>query len=193
MRKRNPEFFQRQLLLTNWTRQRLKGGFFGRRTEGNQKRVSKSEKKQGVSWNSNGFTLIESLIVLMVFSACAAFMPLLYEGADRTIQAAKAEKNIEWELFIIQLRNEMQMSQNWQLTETNLTYLAAGSTDVVVSISQYRDKIRRQVQGKGHEILLQNVKTASFSSKGGKVYIHVTFSNGEQEGASIYSFYKQSL
>jgi competence protein ComGF len=159
---------------------------------GTQKHVWKSEKKQGVWWNSNGFTLIESLIVLMVFSACAASMPLLYEGSDRTIQAAKAEKNIEWELFIIQLRNEMQMSQNWNLSEAKLAYSAAGSNDVIVSISQYRDKIRRQVQGQGHEVLLQNVKTASFSSKGGKVYIHVTFSNGEQEGASVFSFYKQS-
>jgi competence protein ComGF len=192
MRKRNPEFFQRPLLLTNWTSQRSKAGFFGKRTAGKQRRVWKSEKKQGVWWNSNGFTLIESLIVLMVFSACAASMPLLYEGADRIIKAAKAEKNIEWELFIIQLRNEMHMSSNWHLSETKLTYSTTGSNDVIVSISQYRDKIRRQVQGQGHEVLLQNVKTASFSSKGGKVYIHVTFSNGEQEGASMYPFYKQS-
>ncbi len=136
--------------------------------------------------------MLESLIVLTVFTACAASIPLLYDGVYRTTEVGKAEKNTEWELFIIQLRNEMQISQGWHLSGTTLQYSAVGSNDSMVSISKYNDKIRRQVNGQGHEVLLQNVKSAIFSIEGGKVYIHVTFSNGEQEGASIYPFHKEA-
>ncbi|WP_050180833.1 competence type IV pilus minor pilin ComGF [Domibacillus robiginosus] len=142
-------------------------------------------------WNSNGFTLIESLIVLMIFSAYAVSVPLLYDGAYRVIESGKAEKNTEWEIFVIQLRNEMHRASNWKTSEKTLTYSAEGSSDELVTISQYYDKIRRQVNGLGHEVLLQHVETASFSTKGGKVYIHVTFSNNEQEGTVMYPLYKE--
>ncbi len=147
--------------------------------------------KRDVWRSSNGFTLIESLIALMVFCACAASVPLLYDGAYRAVEAGKAEKNTEWELFIIQLRNEMQGSSNWHVSGTRLAYQGAASGDMLVTVSQYRNKIRRQINGQGHEVMLQDVKTASFSEKGGKMYIHVTFSNGEQEGAVMYPFYKK--
>jgi competence protein ComGF len=153
--------------------------------------VWRAEGKKGVWWNSNGFTLIESLIVLMVFSACAASFPLLYDGAYRVIESGRAEKNTEWEIFVIQLRNEMHRASHWKVSGKTLTYSVEGAGDELVTISQYYDKIRRQVNGQGHEVLLQHVKTASFSTKGGKVYIHVTFSNSEQEGAVMYPLYKE--
>ncbi|WP_169818547.1 competence type IV pilus minor pilin ComGF [Domibacillus iocasae] len=143
-------------------------------------------------WNSNGFTMLEALIVLIVFTACAASIPLLYDGAYRTIEAAKAEKNMEWELFIIQLRNEMHVSQDWHLSASRLQYSPVDLNDSIVSINKYNDKIRRQVNGQGHEIMLQNVESATFSIEGGNLYIHVTFSNGEEEGASIHSLHKEA-
>ncbi|WP_197076552.1 competence type IV pilus minor pilin ComGF [Domibacillus indicus] len=157
-----------------------------------RRHVWKREKKRGVFSNNKGFTMLEMLIALTVFTTCAFSVPLLYDSASRIIKDSKAEKMMEWELFIIQLRNDMQSSQNWQLSGPQIQYSAAGPNDSVVSISRYNDKIRRQINGKGHEVMLQDVKSASFSMEGGNVYLSVTFSNGKQEIASIYSFHNQA-
>ncbi|WP_158023565.1 competence type IV pilus minor pilin ComGF [Domibacillus antri] len=132
---------------------------------------------------------MEALIALTIFLACAASFPLLYDAGYRAIATSKAEKNIEWEIFIIQLRNELHMSKNWYISGGALYY---GEEDAKISISQYQDKLRRQINGQGHEVMLQHVKTSAFSLEGGKVYIHVTFQNGEEEGASFYPFNRET-
>ncbi|OMP67689.1 competence type IV pilus minor pilin ComGF [Domibacillus epiphyticus] len=139
--------------------------------------------------SNRGFTLIEALIALIVFLACAASFPLLYDAAYRAIETSKAEKNMEWEIFVVQLRNEMQMSKNWHVSGGKLYY---GEADALTSISQYQDKLRRQINGRGHEVMLQHIKTAVFSFEGGKLYIHATFQNGEEEEASFYHFNRET-
>lgn len=147
-------------------------------------------EKKGVLRNSKGFTLLESLLVFTVFIICSASLPLLYEGARQAFDLGEIEKNAEWELFIIQLRDELHASKNWHLYGGKLQYFSLGENDSIISVSKYEDKIRRQINGQGHEIMLQNVKDAFFSIKGGKLYIHVFFTNGEKEGASISPLYK---
>lgn len=179
-------------MFTNLNNQILKETLYGKRKTANIKHVCRFKRKQGVWWSSNGFTLVEMLIVLAIFFACAASFPLLYDSLYRTIESGKTEKNTEWELFVIQLRNELHMSKDWHVMGRQLRYFSLEENDSMISISKYEDKIRRQVNGKGHEIMLQNVKSADFSLEGGKVYIHVTFSNGEKEGASVSPFYTQA-
>jgi competence protein ComGF len=141
--------------------------------------------KRLVFRNGNGFTLVEALIALTVFMTCAASFPLLYDAAYRVVETSKSEKNTEWEIFIVQLRNELHQSSNWYVSAGKLNYGVNGS---ITSISQYEDKLRRQINGEGHEVMLQNVKKAAFALEGGKLYIHVTFQNGEEEGTSLYPF-----
>lgn len=145
--------------------------------------------KRFVYQNDRGYTLAEALIALTVFMTCAASFPLLYDAAYRIVEASKSEKNTEWEIFIIQLRNELHKSSNWNVSGGKLNYGVEGST---TSISQYEDKLRRQINGQGHEVMLQNVKKAAFALEGGKLYIHVTFQDGEEEGTSLYPFNQTS-
>ncbi|OKL38097.1 hypothetical protein BLL40_01345 [Domibacillus mangrovi] len=145
--------------------------------------------KRFVYQNDRGYTLAEALIALTVFMTCAASFPLMYDATYRILDASKSEKNTEWEIFIIQLRNELQKSSNWNVMDGKLNYELEGST---TSISQYEDKLRRQINGQGHEVMLQNVKKAAFALKGGKLYIHVTFQDGEEEGTSLYPFNQTS-
>lgn len=141
--------------------------------------------KRFVYQNNRGYTLVEALIALTVFMTCAASFPLIYDAVYRIVETSKSEKNTEWEIFIVQLRNELHKSSNWHVVSGKLHYGVEGS---ITSISQYEDKLRRQINGQGHEVMLQNVKKAAFALEGGKLYIHVTFQNGEEEGTSLYQF-----
>lgn len=145
----------------------------------------KSEKNFGVLFSSRGFTMLESLVVFTIFTACAASIPLLYDSTYRVIEAGQAEKKIEWELFVIGLRNDLHSAENWRMEGEKLHYSIVGQENSLVTVSQYNDKIRRQVDQLGHEIMLQNVKSAAIAIEGGRVYVHVAFTNGEKEGAAI--------
>lgn len=149
---------------------------------GKKKHVCRWIIKQRAFQNNSGFTLVEALIALTVFIACTASFPLLYDAVYKMRELTKTEENVEWELFAIQLRNELHMADNWQISGGKL-YFTNG--EELISINQYQDKLRRQIEGKGHEVMLQNVKMAYFAFEGGKLYLHVLFQNGEQEGASF--------
>lgn len=96
-------------------------------------------------------------------------------------QYDKDLKPYEWELFIIQLQQEMKNSVNWSVNNNELLF--ENKQGQLISISKYNQLIRRQVYGMGHEILLMKIGTLNFeqqqtgikmtvSSQAGKEYTH---------------------
>ncbi len=91
-------------------------------------------------------------------------------------------KPFEWELFVIQLHKEIKESSDVVVNETNITFKNKHGQQI--SINKYKNLIRRQVGGLGHEIMLLKVKTATFRqnesgfelavvSEAGKRYTHI--------------------
>lgn len=117
-----------------------------------------------------GFTMLEMLYAFFVFCIIMSLMPLILKtiftsGIDNRLQ------RLEWEVFISQVKKEMRMIDNLYILNGQL-FLKEG--EEVISYEKYKDKIRRQVNMKGHEVMLQKVKSMKFEQIVNGVKLTVT-------------------
>lgn len=143
----------------------------------------KRAKRKPVWKNDNGFTFIETLLAFTVFLGIASLFPLFYQSLyefDQTLQQGNKD---EWDLFLIQLRRELQSSSLWKPDESRLTFSNAEGT---VMIEKYQSVLRRRVNQTGHEVMLQNVASAHFYWKEGCLQLDVQFKDGDSRKARFF-------
>ncbi|MDQ0213855.1 competence protein ComGF [Oikeobacillus pervagus] len=135
--------------------------------------------------NNNGFTFIESLLVLSIFLGVTSLFPLVYQSFYEAEHHFHPLKKTEWELFLIQLRKELHTSQSWSSHNGRLSYF---NGDREIWIEKYQTSLRRRVDRKGHEIILQNVQEIHFSWHNNVLQLEVIFLNGDQEVAKFHPY-----
>jgi len=122
--------------------------------------------------NHKGFTFISLLTVLSII---AISLPII----AAIIQTTKSFSNYEaisvYQFFLF-LRDEAILSQHAEIVDNKLTFQ---QEDSIVSISFYQNIVRRQVDGRGHEIYLRNVKSIEFESLSSGIHVKVTNLAGE--------------
>ncbi|MEB6547520.1 ComGF family competence protein [Heyndrickxia sporothermodurans] len=133
--------------------------------------------------NEKGFSLIECIFSLLILSTILAFFPLLIKAYERIDHAYSTEKDFEWNLFLMELRKELRTSNGWVVTGNSL-YLNRGQE--VVVYEKYNQSIRRRVDGKGHEVVLQKVKQINFNSNKNEIILHVQFVNNHSREAHLF-------
>lgn len=109
-----------------------------------------------VTRNEEGFTLIESLFSLYILT----FVTTLFIMLLSTLFFKHNEQAIhpfELENAIIQIQNEYREANEWSVDKNSVQMTTR--YDELVTYSLYNNLIRRQVAGRGHEVLLQNVST----------------------------------
>lgn len=107
-----------------------------------------------VTRNEEGFTLIESLFSLYILT----FVTTLFIMLLSTLFFKHNEQAIhpfELENAIIQIQNEYREANEWSVDKNSVQMTTR--YDELVTYSLYNNLIRRQVSGRGHEVLLQNV------------------------------------
>ncbi|PLT29180.1 competence type IV pilus minor pilin ComGF [Peribacillus deserti] len=117
-----------------------------------------------MTWRKNekGFTLIEMLLSLVILSTISSLILTGVVFLKKDLEVKSIDK-LEWEIFLHQVNRDVRTSN---------TQIASGSTltlfvkERAITIEKYQDKIRRRVDGSGHEILLQNV--GAFNVKQGE-------------------------
>lgn len=122
--------------------------------------------------NRNGFTFISLLTALSII---AITLPIT--GA--LIQASKTFSNYEYisvYQFFLFLRDESIASSHVEIIDNKLIF---HQEDDIATISSYQDVVRRQVNGKGHEIYLRNVKFINFEPLPSGIQVQVTNIEGE--------------
>ncbi|WP_198508040.1 competence type IV pilus minor pilin ComGF [Bacillus sp. FJAT-42315] len=140
--------------------------------------------------SNKGFTLVESLLILMVFMMLAALFPMIYGTVYHVNEQLEPGRKSEWELFVIQLRKEMYNAQSWTPANDKLFYHQAGQK---ISIEQYQQSVRRRINGMGHEIMLKEVESIQFYWANETLCAKVVFTNGEEEQAQFYSLLEEPL
>ncbi|WP_191991725.1 competence type IV pilus minor pilin ComGF [Bacillus aerolatus] len=143
------------------------------------------QDKRLVLKNNNGFTMVESLLVLLIFISVAALFPLVYGAVFRVEERLDPERRLEWELFALQLRKEMNMSHSIQPAADKLTFVHDTDT---ISIEKYNEGVRRRVGGRGHEMILQEISSVQFYWCGSALCVTAVFKNGEKEKAQFCIF-----
>jgi competence protein ComGF len=112
-------------------------------------------------WNEKGITLIELIISLAIILAIAALVPLLIKAITFAGKESKGTTIEETEMFFTDIGKEIRVAKEVGVSQQQLV-LKAKNGDILV-FSFYQGRIRKQVNGTGHEIWLQN--TASFTAE----------------------------
>ncbi|MFS0822720.1 competence type IV pilus minor pilin ComGF [Bacillus sp. 1P02SD] len=134
--------------------------------------------------NEKGFTFVEMLvtfsILLVILGFIAPFLSVIYR--DNGEQFNK----LEWQILIQQMKMEIREARDITVSsgESLSFYNAAGD---VVRFEKYTDKIRRRVNSKGHELLLQHITAVTFEPKINGFLITVVTVDGKTYQALISS------
>ncbi|MBS4173451.1 competence type IV pilus minor pilin ComGF [Bacillus sp. FJAT-49736] len=139
--------------------------------------------------NEGGFTLVESIFVLMIVVTILGIFPLIIKGFSHINQSLSTEVTFEWNTFLMQLRKEIRNSSDVGVAGDKLILYVNGEK---VTYEQYGSLIRRRVHDSGHEVVLQKVKNAEFLIHDNKMELIVHFTNDRMETAA-FSFFSSSI
>lgn len=133
--------------------------------------------------NDSGYTFPNMLIAFMAtLVIVSTFSPLLLFFFKIGMYEQDINGN-EWNLFLVELHREVKAAR--QIEAANNTFSYINSEGELITVSHYNDLIRYQVEGKGHVVLLRNVRNAQFSAVKNGVKIAVTSKNGKKYEGSI--------
>lgn len=108
----------------------------------------------------NGFTLIEALLSLACFLIIVSFIPLMFKVISVNENIDERKQKIEWLVFIQQLKKEVRIAEEVSLDNRGELMLLIDNQ--FISYEKYGDKLRRRVNGTGHEVVLQKLQSVQF-------------------------------
>lgn len=149
-----------------------------------------SQKSSAMLRKDNGFTMIEMLISLVVFMMLAFLVSQIFLTVRENITKKDQLHLKEWEIFSIQLKNEIRNSKDQSVINNKLYLLTRGN---IVTIEHYKNIVRRQVDGMGHEIMLQNVADFQVKQDGSAIIIQVTDNEGLKYNRRFHPYFKKEL
>lgn len=127
--------------------------------------------------NEKGFTLIESLLSLVIFMIIISITTSSLSVFVKRNHNKGSLNLLEWDNFINEVQEEANISSSQTVYSELLIF--EDSFEVTSSYQKYADIVRRQVLGAGHEIVLQNISKITFEKNGKKqITIKVVDLNG---------------
>lgn len=104
-----------------------------------------------------------------------SFFPLIIKTYNHIQNSLSTDQDFEWNLFLIQLRKEIRTSDEWGLSGNKLNLFV---NQEMVMYEQYGSSLRRRVDNKGHEVVLQNLKEIRFTNIQNEIILlHAQFKN----------------
>ncbi|MEH7224579.1 competence type IV pilus minor pilin ComGF [Bacillus sp. JJ1566] len=134
--------------------------------------------------NEKGFTFVEMLvtfsILLVILSFITPFLGIVFRENDEQFN------KLEWQILIQQMKMEIREASEISVSSSEYVSFNNPAGDIV-SFEKYMDKIRRRVNKRGHEILLQNITDVTFELKTNGFLITVVTVDGKTYQALISS------
>lgn len=136
---------------------------------------------------NSGFTLLESLVSLLMLSGILLLLAGLIQHAHKMEQSLSGYHQLEWEVFLLQLDNELADAKyQWSSSREIWTKVQANKGIVDLVIKKDGQRIIKKQTG-GYQPLLTGVRQFSCQEKNHGVDFVVTFTDGKQkEGTWIY-------
>ncbi|MBC2135557.1 competence protein ComGF [Listeria innocua] len=126
--------------------------------------------------STSAFTLLETILSITIVLSISSLIPLFFECYHKTIQLSNLDQTSEWQLFLVQTRLELEKATNIQVHPEKLSFQV---NDNLVTYSKYNNILRRQVNGKGHEPLLDKITNWQITNEENQLILKVTFSNNK--------------
>ncbi|MGE7905505.1 competence type IV pilus minor pilin ComGF [Peribacillus sp. NPDC094092] len=134
---------------------------------------------------NDGFTMIEMLFSLMILIATSLFVLQLFSIIHTQMGFVDKLHPKEWEVFTMQMKQEVRSSKDQDVMGNKLYLLSA---EQLSSFEQYEDKVRRRVNGMGHEVILQNISEFRVEKDGGVIVINITDKAGTTFSRRFHPF-----
>ncbi|WP_163652765.1 competence type IV pilus minor pilin ComGF [Listeria sp. PSOL-1] len=125
--------------------------------------------------NSAGFTLIEAILTLIIATCMTTLIPIVILSLHSILDLSDMSLTSEWTIFRNQLLNEYNHSQS--ISSISKESLCLTSTKGLVCFTKYQDMIRKQINNKGHEPLLFQIKDIDIKKANHAIKINVELSN----------------
>jgi competence protein ComGF len=117
-----------------------------------------------------GFTLLEVLICFSVILILTALFPILIKNLVILTEKKEGIHLFELEVFIQQATREVRTAKKTSVEAGDFVIINQGGQRVTYEF--FQQKIRRRVDGTGHELLLHHVKKVDFAERAnGAIFI----------------------
>ncbi|MFJ7307014.1 competence type IV pilus minor pilin ComGF [Peribacillus frigoritolerans] len=136
---------------------------------------------------NDGFTMIELLFSLLILMTTSLFVLQLFSIIHTQMRSVDKLHPKEWEVFTMQMKQEVRSSKAQDVMGNKL-YLLSG--EQLSSLEQYEDKVRRRVDGKGHEVILQNISEFRVNKDGSVIVINITDKAGTTFSRRFHPFFR---
>ncbi|MGO3603162.1 MAG: competence type IV pilus minor pilin ComGF [Enterococcus malodoratus] len=136
---------------------------------------------------NKGFTLLESLVALLMLSGILLLLSGLIQHAHKMEQALSGYHQLEWEIFLLQLDNELHEVKYIGTSQTEIsTEIESKGKMVPLVIKKVNNRIIKRQSG-GNQPLLMGVNQFVCQEKNNGVDFVVTFTDGKKkEGTWIF-------
>lgn len=120
--------------------------------------MNKHYAAQQTLHSSKGYTLLETLISLAIFLIIVSMFVSVMHYRYSFNPEVNSFAYEEYVLFLRHLQTEFRNSEAYWVDDRERKLYFVRKTDgYTVHYEQYEDKIRRQVRGRGHEVMMQRV------------------------------------
>ncbi|MGV3488837.1 MAG: competence type IV pilus minor pilin ComGF [Tuberibacillus sp.] len=127
-------------------------------------------KSQAIKMNPNGYTFISMMIALTALSLITSIIANMAVAAFGNHQYDPLDRKDVW-LFLTQIKNELASGEHYHTFTNGISFQL---NDQIVNYTLFDTTIRRNVDGKGYEIVLQDVKRLSFIDQPKSISILLT-------------------
>lgn len=124
-----------------------------------------------------GFTLLESLIALVVISGSLLLFQAMSRLLVSEVRYQKSHEQKEWLIFVDQLEAELDQSR-YQKVENNRIYLKQDGKDISIGKSRSNDFRKTDASGRGYQPMVYGLKSAHIYQKGQNVHFNFQFEKG---------------
>ncbi|MGX7196047.1 competence type IV pilus minor pilin ComGF [Enterococcus olivae] len=131
-----------------------------------------------------GFTLLECLIALLVFSLFFLSVPPLIQQSRQVGEIVFGRAEQEWHVFLIQMENKL--AEGVFVSVEKEKFHFQKPIEETTRFSNGQIEFRRSDQlivirdNGGYEPVLMEVEDVTFSKQGQNVYFEIIFKNGEK-------------
>jgi competence protein ComGF len=138
--------------------------------------------------NNRGFTLLDALLSFIVFFIISLSFPLIMKGFETIKTDSVPPRYYEWNLFSENLRNEIWNGENIMISPEQISLDKEGER---ITYERYQNSIRRRVNERGHEVVLQSIHSLTFFEVPQGVKVEVDFERGEKMESEFYYFHME--
>ncbi len=134
--------------------------------------------------------MLKPCLLSLFFALSPPLLPVMVRIIMDNKPIEMRVQRLEWEVFVSQIKKEIRMSS--KITVTNQTIMLERDGQIII-YERYGSNLRKRVDNKGHEILLQQVDVFQFEKLLNGVRIRLTDRYGHEYREEIRTIIRNGV